>query len=104
MTTTKTDTQTVLGALLYARDEFWDNNLRKQHDCVVEALPAAQRLVDGWLPIESAPRDGAFILTWHKNGGRPDISRFINGAWTRWAIEPTHWMPMPTPPTTSEEA
>lgn len=51
-----------------------------------------------WKPIETAPKDGTFILTWHPEGGRPEISRYVGTYWTRWSIIPTHWMPLPDAP------
>jgi hypothetical protein len=65
-----------------------------------------------WKPIESAPRDGtpflAFLTKW-----RPDFAvlRFVADRWDAsgwrvcgvesewvWQDEPTHWMPLPSPP------
>lgn len=74
-----------------------------------------------WQPIESAPKDGRTILVWDGLG-------VIAAAWCEWAlpdedtdddgwvpgwssrsieagdvefIEPTHWRPLPAPPTDS---
>ena len=65
-----------------------------------------------WQPIDSAPKDGTQILTvTNGRGGRPYIA--VTGwpvGWTgKWptaymaladGAEPTHWMPLPPPPTT----
>jgi hypothetical protein len=88
-----------------------------------KALPAAQRLVDGWLPIESAPKDeidcgydGVLpvrILAWDEQWHPMSIAVVAFWDIDHWQVEgrddatthfkPTLWMPMPTPPTTSEE-
>lgn len=75
-----------------------------------------------WQPIETAPKDGTDVLLWGKWAGEVsgpteniviDIGFFTDGSsdyagkfW--WAlktgdaymcwINPTHWMPLPTPP------
>ena len=80
----------------------------------------------GWQPIDTAPRDGTWILL---TGGRcgdesayPDTLRTVSAQWTnelngeinkkleRWQFawndggydgeysDPTHWMPLPEPP------
>jgi hypothetical protein len=63
-----------------------------------------------WLPIESAPRDGTVV--WAFNGEQ-DRMKWIQGAdYALWIYEeevmsnidpdphqPTHWMPLPPPPT-----
>ena len=65
-----------------------------------------------WQPIESAPRDGRFILVHGPEG--VDKARFrgwtFEPGWERECTaeydnemaavtEPSHWMPLPTPPT-----
>ena len=125
MTTSKTDVQTVLEYLDkiiaynnaaiygYLRPENNDHRLVTiQHAELAKA--AAQRLVDGWLPIDSAPKDGSEILLLSK----PSVDLPADYAVAYWCNEdgewywnkpkrfilPTHWQPLPTPPTTSEEA
>ena len=75
-----------------------------------------------WQPIETAPKDGRFILIHVPQGletGAVTIGaywkeedrkagRFMRGHWDGWLgmdddvasswCEPTHWMPLPEPP------
>lgn len=63
---------------------------------------------NAWRPIAEAPRDGRYVLLVHESsGGRP-----YAGMWCRddkqWADErgcirvPTHFQPLPTPPTSTK--
>lgn len=59
-----------------------------------------------WQPIETAPKDGTWILIWLDWIGHPMSSAFDNGSWQNlpWVANsklynPTHWMPLPKPPT-----
>ena len=61
-----------------------------------------------WLPIETAPQDGTYILVLDFSAGeRWDVvgAFYKYGSWyTDWQssddgqVWPTHWMPLPEPP------
>ncbi|GEM_PF-2052210 len=89
-----------------------------QIDNMVSGLvqPAdAAALADGWMPIETAPKDG--VELWVFNGEQ-GVMHWTEGAmpgvghWALWVwadqtvadidpepIQPTHWRPLPAPPT-----
>ncbi len=101
-------------------DEFerdFDQKWRDQIKAAIRALSSPDHADagkvegDGWLPIESAPKDGTHILVycsrmkevgearWHSEsfGGRGP-TWVIAGFNQAWASEPTHWRPLPLPP------
>jgi hypothetical protein len=60
-----------------------------------------------WRPIETAPKDGTNF--WAAQAGAPECGLiYFDDAWRQWISvsegynppnwEPTHWMPLPTPP------
>lgn len=73
-----------------------------------------------WQPIETAPKDGTYILVWSEREGWRGNPRMVCATWEpsgtgAWAIYgagptrhseqwldrgiiPTHWMPLPEPP------
>lgn len=60
-----------------------------------------------WQPIETAPRDGAFILVWGPGYTSPVIRMWHDASWDDGdffsgipADEYTHWQPLPDPPYT----
>ena len=78
---------------------------------------SSQPVADGWLPIETAPKDGSFIDLWHVNNTRvPKCRWFTNSSgYTAWHVQQggracnmggdqmfTHWRPLPASPGASE--
>lgn len=70
---------------------------------------------NNWQPIETAPRDGTRILAWIPRGnnkheviwmGTLPSGRvrwlFSHGWISAGDFQPTHWMPLPAPPTKGE--
>lgn len=61
--------------------------------------PADSRDVHVWLPIETAPTEGRYLI-YGEWLGMPFVTeaKSPRGA-TLWRnIKPTHWMPLPDPP------
>ena len=64
-----------------------------------------------WQPIETAPKDGTNVLIWPMHGYRVGLAFFDTargGVWSEWpgrvgGFVPTHWMPLPEPPTIETE-
>lgn len=70
---------------------------------------AAQVLVPGWLPISEAPVDGTNILLARADGDFPIVAyAYSDGAFMcrreddLLYPQPTHWMPLLSPPTPTE--
>ena len=79
-----------------------------EESCIAD-IRAVLDAVPQWRPIETAPKDGTGIiiasivlnhvnvvgLSWWTG------SIAVDGGWCRrWRDEPTHWIPLPSPPTT----
>lgn len=86
---------------------------------VLPIIALARRSLAPWQPIETAPKDGTLLLLWERDGskynaafgdvfcGRWDdallidrVGHWIDGRFTR---NPTHWLPLPPPPSMAAE-
>ena len=56
-----------------------------------------------WLPIETAPKDGRSVLL-YQDGSIETGFWYVGSLYQHWEcfkgiMDPTHWMPLPKPPT-----
>jgi hypothetical protein len=67
----------------------------------------AMRRDPKWQPIETAPKDGTWVLVWENTGVNTkfscaDVARYNLGEWQNGekcrVHHASHWMPLPTPP------
>ena len=61
-----------------------------------------------WMPIETAP-EGDYILMWVPGPSGTEIRAGYYWGWWECAltvkeVKPTHWMPLPEPPTENDQA
>jgi hypothetical protein len=81
-------------------------------DCGCRATEAAWQGRDAvpqvaWQPIATAPKDGTQIIGWWSKSQVFEIVDWCEGRWTNLdndeISQPTHWMPVPTPPVSRPE-
>ena len=81
----------------------------QMQEAIATYLSIAGKGEDGWADMSSAPKDGTDILAWHPHWRDPEIvawnsgeQAWCNGSWC-WNDAPTHWLPLPTPPSLLSE-
>ena|SRR5687768_2859556 len=78
----------------------------------ISALALAGESVTGWQPIETAPKDGGYIVTNRKQqvafcdvrGGQRIIHNVAGFVEWDWDQPATHWQPLPAPPTITRKS
>lgn len=106
-------TNVTCGSTAYMHVDAWNNRPAMKAYARIEELEAE---LGGWLSIESAPQDGTKVDLWAKfenSGWRRVADAHWNGKLNDWQlgqynaadymVRPviTHWMPLPSPPTTN---
>lgn len=97
---------------VYGDDWITTSTVEKSLETIIRAALSAQQ----WQDISTAPRDGTHILVtrvpattrppinkvrWGK--GKLGVARWIISSRLGLQYEPTHWMPLPQPPTNGDK-
>jgi hypothetical protein len=85
------------------------DGVKRTANRIVAALEQsdAEQGEDAWQPIETAPRDGRWLLVYSDRADRDTkgyfgLERWLADMWCdseEQSCGPTHWMPLPEPPT-----
>jgi len=110
------DNEQIAGAVAWVEDaesrlaEFeQDNHMQDIEIQKLEAELAALKATQEWRGMESAPKDGTFVLVIDSEYGDHSgafVAQYsqhsFSGCWltshTPHVVRPTHWLPLPTPP------
>lgn len=114
-------TDEMVGDLLEIAGWFKDNGMSGKHDpddayakvCerAAAALTAAIGKMEGWRPIETAPHDEVVLLYWkdwadriYMEAARASHGESFPNGYSNMSRHgyATHWMPLPSPPPTSD--
>lgn len=86
----------------------WSGALGAWEEAATRVAALASPPRDGWMPIDSAPRDKTMVALLHVAGNthRYGVGWYMpmNG-WQCWDSDgphPTHWLPLPSPPRDGE--
>lgn len=97
-----------IGRLVAWLDEYAREGMHPNLRALATAIRSllAERERNGWKPIESAPKDGTFILAFCVGGEIPAIIHWTGNLWedcdeSRGHFLPRHWQPLPSPPARS---
>jgi hypothetical protein len=110
-----TDCEPMTWEQICHEDEDWiADEIVRERRRDADAILSLIRAEDGWMPIESAPKDGSAILIWQPREARRffegfDDQRYAIGYWRTdgresWGnrncveVNPSHWIPLPAPP------
>ena len=113
----------------HARITELESQLAQRFDAADVATAAAQGFRDGvakgqqamWRHIETAPKDGSYLLLWEQYSDAPFVGYWSGGSWSvshehvdaegGWdganvvdalSMPITHWMPLPPTPSTAD--
>jgi len=86
-------------------DHEWEHWSSVAQAALTAITDAGYRIVPGWQPIETAPKDGTQILAWiGRVGMGHQVLSFYDGRWREPAnglglkFDPAAWMPLPAAP------
>lgn len=76
-----------------------------------EQAKVIARLKNPWMPIETAPKDGTWVLAFSPDGETLGVAQWTGTQWrdsgnsedVEWEWNVTHWMPLPPPPNEGEK-